>query len=131
MAFSFSNEHCSRWRSYTSPQETHLAHSVTEAIDLLFQKVEERHGYLLVANCLAYVTAAKHGLSESEMEDVVSLDDEVIKIEETTRVLRVTLRFWTICTSIIFLLSVGSLLSSGLVSGVTCLATWWTVKLEG
>ena len=104
---------------------------MTEAIDLLFQKVEERHGYLLVAHCLAYVTAAKHGLSESEMEDVVSLDDEVIKIEETTRVLRVTLRFWTICTSIIFPLCVGSLLSSGLVSGVTCLPTWWTVKLEG
>ena len=71
---------------------------MTEAIDLLFQKVEERHfititsictititkveerhGYLLVAHCLANVTAAKHGLSESEMEDVVSLDDEVIK----------------------------------------------------
>ena len=84
--FSISNDnkHCRRWRSYTSPQETHLAHSVTEAIDLLFQKVEERHGYLLVAHCLAYITAAKHGLSESEMEDVVSLDDEVIKIETTT-----------------------------------------------
>ena len=81
--FSLSNKHFSRWRSYTSPQETHLAHSVTEAIDLLFQKVEERHGYLLVAHCLAYITAAKHGLSESEMENVVSLDDEVIKIETT------------------------------------------------
>ena len=67
----------SRWRSYTHPTETHLANNVTEAIDLLFQKVEERHGYLLVAHCLAFVTAAKYGLSESEMEDVVSLDDEV------------------------------------------------------
>ena len=53
---------------------------MTEAIELLFQKVEERHGYLLVAHCLAFTTAAKHGLSESEMENVVSLDDEVIKV---------------------------------------------------
>ena len=58
---------------------------MTDAIDLLFQKVEERHGYLLVAHCLAYITAAKHGLSESEMEDVVSLDDEVIQIKSTTK----------------------------------------------
>ena len=57
---------------------------MTEAIELLFQKVEERHGYLLVAHCLAFTTAAKHGLSESEMENVVSLDDEVIKIQTTT-----------------------------------------------
>ena len=68
----------SRWRSYTSPQETYLADNVTDGISLLFQKVEEKHGYLLVAHCLAYVTGARYGLSESEMEDLVSLDDEVL-----------------------------------------------------
>jgi hypothetical protein len=31
-----------------------------------------------VAHCLAYVTGSKHGLSEAEMEDLVSLDDDVL-----------------------------------------------------
>ena len=51
---------------------------MTAAISLLFQKVEEKHGWLLAAHCLAFLTASKHGLSESEMEDLVSLDDEVL-----------------------------------------------------
>ena len=85
-----------KWKSYTNPRyssscfiifvfiksnivrETYLANSVTDCISLLFQKVEEKHGYLLVAHSLAYVTCAKNGITESEIEDLISLDDEVL-----------------------------------------------------
>ena len=67
-----------RWKSYSKPQTTYLKHSVIESIFLLFEKVETKHGWLLVAHCLAYVTASKSGLSESELEDLISLDDKVL-----------------------------------------------------
>ena len=63
----------SRWRSFSSPRETHLADNVTDCISLLFQKVESKHGWFMVAHSLAYVTAAKNGITESEIEDLISL----------------------------------------------------------
>ncbi|XP_039275654.1 NACHT and WD repeat domain-containing protein 2 [Nilaparvata lugens] len=67
-----------RWRSYTKPQDTHLASTVMDSIMLLFERVEKQHGRLLVFHALAYITAAKSGLSESELEDLISLDDKVL-----------------------------------------------------
>ena len=46
---------------------------MTACISLLFQKLEERHGYLMVAHSLAYATASKNGITESEIEDLISL----------------------------------------------------------
>jgi hypothetical protein len=37
-----------------------------------------QHGRILVFHALAYITAAKSGLSESELEDLISLDDKVL-----------------------------------------------------
>lgn len=37
-----------------------------------------QHGRILVFHALAYITAAKSGLSESELEDLISLDDRVL-----------------------------------------------------
>ena len=67
-----------RWKSYSKPQDTYLAHSVMDSIFLLFEKVETKHGWLLVSHALAYVTAAKSGVSETELEDLISLDDKVL-----------------------------------------------------
>ena len=67
-----------RWKSYSKPQDTYLAHNVMDSIFLLFGKVETKHGWLLVSHALAYVTAAKSGLSETELEDLISLDDKGI-----------------------------------------------------
>ena len=67
-----------RWKSYSNPMETFLAHSVMDSIFLLFEKVETKHGWLLVSHALAYVTAARSGLSETELEDLISLDDKVL-----------------------------------------------------
>ncbi|KAF2895446.1 hypothetical protein ILUMI_10727 [Ignelater luminosus] len=67
-----------RWRSYTKPQETHLASTVMDSIMMLFERIEKQHGRILVFHALAYITAAKSGLSESELEDLISLDDKVL-----------------------------------------------------
>ena len=67
-----------RWKSYSKPQDTYLKHSVMESIFLLYEKVETKHGWLLVSHALSYVTAAKSGVSESEIEDLISLDDKVL-----------------------------------------------------
>ena len=67
-----------RWKSYSRPQDCYLAHDVMDSIFLLFEKVETKHGWLLVSHALAYVTASKSGLSETELEDLISLDDKVL-----------------------------------------------------
>ena len=63
----------SKWRSFTHPRDTFLTDNITDCISLLFQKIEEKHGYLMVAHSLAFVTSAKNGITESEIEDLISL----------------------------------------------------------
>jgi hypothetical protein len=41
--------------------------------------VENKHGWMLVSHALAYVTASKNGISEPEIEDLISLDDKVFR----------------------------------------------------
>ncbi|XP_045465419.1 NACHT and WD repeat domain-containing protein 2 [Harmonia axyridis] len=67
-----------RWRSYTKSADTHLANTVMDSIMMLFERIEKQHGRILVFHALAYITAAKSGLSESELEDLISLDDKVL-----------------------------------------------------
>jgi NACHT domain- and WD repeat-containing protein len=67
-----------RWMSYTRPQDTHLASTVMDSIMMLFERIEKQHGRILVFHALAYITAAKSGLSENELEDLISLDDRVL-----------------------------------------------------
>ena len=49
------------------------------AIGELFERMERQHGQILVNHTLAYITAAKNGLTESELEDILSCDDEVLE----------------------------------------------------
>ena len=67
-----------RWSCFTKPEVTFLAHNVMDSIFLLFEKVENKHGWLLVSHALSYVTASKNGVSEPEIEDLISLDDKVL-----------------------------------------------------
>ena len=43
----------------------------------LFHKLEEQYGVILTSNAIAYITAAKHGLSETELLDILACDSEV------------------------------------------------------
>ena len=67
-----------RWKSYTSPNETKLASSIKGIIHDLLDRVERLHGKILVSQALAYITASRNGLTETELEDILSLDDVVL-----------------------------------------------------
>ena len=67
-----------RWKSYTPDSDIHLEQNVREIIDNLLERLERRHGKILVSHALAYITASKNGLTEPELEDLLSLDDEVL-----------------------------------------------------
>ncbi|KAL5006957.1 hypothetical protein ScPMuIL_015763 [Solemya velum] len=66
------------WKSYTKPNHTTLAYTIHDSIMKLFEKIEMQHGKTLVAHALGYITAAKSGLSEAELEDLLSLDEKVL-----------------------------------------------------
>ena len=67
-----------RWKSYTPEDEATLASGVKNVINDFLEQVERRHGKILVSHALAYITASKNGLTEPELEDILSLDDEVL-----------------------------------------------------
>ncbi|KAI6199667.1 hypothetical protein M3Y96_00651200 [Aphelenchoides besseyi] len=67
-----------RWKAYSKPQEVVLFKSVQQSIHALFDRTESQHGKLLVSHALSYITAAKSGISDSELEDLISLDDKVL-----------------------------------------------------
>ena len=67
------------WKSTDHVSETVLSHTVQNIINDFFKRLEIKHGATFVSHALAYITASKSGLSESEWEDVLSLDDTVLK----------------------------------------------------
>lgn len=71
-------EEVKRWKSYYPLEMTTLQHTVIGLISTLFDRIEIQHGKKLVAKSLSYLTASRSGLSETELEDVLSLDDEVL-----------------------------------------------------
>lgn len=66
------------WQSYTPVEDIELPGSTAEALAQLFNTLEEEHGAVLVQRALGYFTASQSGLSEGELEDILSLDDEVL-----------------------------------------------------
>ncbi|XP_055095108.1 NACHT domain- and WD repeat-containing protein 1 isoform X2 [Symphalangus syndactylus] len=70
-------EEAQRWASFTVPAP--LATTAEEATHQLCARLEQTHGRLLVAHVLGYIVSSRHGLSEAELKDVLSLDDEVLQ----------------------------------------------------
>ena len=67
-----------RWKSYFEPEVTVLKNNVMDSVFQLFERVENKHGWMLVSHALSYITASKNGVSEPEIEDFISLDDKVL-----------------------------------------------------
>ena len=67
-----------KWRSYEEPSHDQLQTTVQGALDKLLQSLEEKFGLLIVKHALAYLTVARHGLAESELEHILSLDDVLL-----------------------------------------------------
>ncbi|KAF5913734.1 hypothetical protein HPG69_017510 [Diceros bicornis minor] len=70
-------EEARKWASFTVP--TPLASTAKEAVQQLCARLEQTHGQLLVAHVLGYIVSSRHGLSEAELKDILSLDDEVLQ----------------------------------------------------
>ncbi|KAJ1085603.1 hypothetical protein NDU88_005733 [Pleurodeles waltl] len=71
-------EEAKRWASYTVPSEQDIANSTRAAVRQLYGRLEKLHGKLLVSHALGYIVSSRNGLSETELKDVLSLDNEVI-----------------------------------------------------
>ncbi|XP_069915032.1 NACHT domain- and WD repeat-containing protein 1 isoform X1 [Oryctolagus cuniculus] len=70
-------EEARQWASFTTPAP--LAATPEEATHQLCARLEQTHGRLLVAHVLGYIVCSRHGLSEAELKDILSLDDEVLQ----------------------------------------------------
>uniref|UniRef100_K1Q937 Uncharacterized protein n=1 Tax=Magallana gigas TaxID=29159 RepID=K1Q937_MAGGI len=68
----------SSWASYHFGDEIRLEKTVRASINELFRRLEVMHGQVLTSRAFGYITAAKSGLSEAELEDILSCDDDVL-----------------------------------------------------
>ncbi len=74
-------EEARRWKSYTDPSDTVLAEGIRGIIrENLFARLSSpaNHGKMIVSRSLGYLVAAKNGLSEDELLDVLSSDADVL-----------------------------------------------------
>jgi hypothetical protein len=70
------------WRSYTPAAEIPAAVqsvSMSALVNCMFDKLETTHGKTTVTVALGLLTAARFGLTNNEVEDLLSLDDGVLK----------------------------------------------------
>ena len=64
-----------KWKSYNVPNIGQLETTVRGAINKLYLSLEEKFGVDIVKHCLSYLTTTRYGISEVELEHVLSLDD--------------------------------------------------------
>ncbi|XP_042564938.1 NACHT domain- and WD repeat-containing protein 1 [Clupea harengus] len=90
-----------QWTSYTYASDVQVGSTTQEAVDLLLLQLEKKHGGLLVARALGYIASSRDGLTESELRDVLSLDDEVLAevyrhwLPPSTSLVRLPPLLWT------------------------------------
>lgn len=70
--------HARNWKSYTDLSCIDIPKSTAMALSQFYDGLELRFGKMLVRRALGYLTASKEGLTEAELEDVLSLDNEVL-----------------------------------------------------
>ncbi|XP_071808214.1 NACHT domain- and WD repeat-containing protein 1-like isoform X2 [Asterias amurensis] len=95
--------------------------ALTEAANLLLQHVEERHGIVVTNHILRYLTAAHHGLTEAELLDLLSCDDDLLGTiypESLPQLLRFPYHLWAAIKY-----DLGSLLEEHFIDSKT-LVTW-------
>ena len=68
----------SQWHSYDDLSRVTVPTSVRDVILGFFQRMEKSHGKKLVRAALSFITLAKQGVSETELQELLSLDDEVL-----------------------------------------------------
>lgn len=69
-----------RWKSYRTAEETKLKQDITGIIHDVLNRLSrnDQHGQMIVSRSLAYLAAARNGLTEEEILEVLAADIEVI-----------------------------------------------------
>jgi WD40 repeat protein len=67
-------EEARRWRSSAPSSVSSLAPDVAGQIDGLLERLAKRHGRALVSRCLGYLAAARQGLAEDELFELLVRD---------------------------------------------------------
>ena len=80
-------EESRRWRSFEPPEKCVLGEGLAGIVDQLFARLSEEsnHGRVLVGHALGYLTAARYGLTEDEILDVLAANDDVWSDFERTK----------------------------------------------
>lgn len=65
-------------KSYETTKIEDVPCNIDQAINKLFDELEAKHSRVLVGRALGYLVASVTGLSDCEMEDLLSLDDDVL-----------------------------------------------------
>ena len=68
----------SSWKSYDSADSVIIGNDVRRMIELLFERLERKYGHTFISYALGYITASKNGLSQAELEDILSCNDKVL-----------------------------------------------------
>jgi Tfp pilus assembly protein PilF len=68
------------WKSHSNFQETVLSSDINGIISELFKRLSSNsnHGNVLVSHSLSYIASSRHGLSEDEIIDILSKDENVL-----------------------------------------------------
>jgi hypothetical protein len=68
-----------KWTSYYSSGKLFLNWSSDDhCIKYIFEKLENIHGRIVFSRCMFYLTLFNDGISENELEDILSIDDDVL-----------------------------------------------------
>ena len=68
-----------KWRSFYKPKDDFITiKKIDDCIRYLFGLLEKEHGKLLFSRCMFYMNIMKNGISESELEDILCLDDDLL-----------------------------------------------------
>ncbi|XP_070178227.1 NACHT domain- and WD repeat-containing protein 1-like [Littorina saxatilis] len=90
-------ELATEWTSDTVQRPEELPTSMEEALVHLFKQAEKVVGVESVARILSYLSTAKFGLSDSELEDVLAMDDTLLSSiypDRCPKVRRCPLSIW-------------------------------------
>ncbi|XP_018543414.1 NACHT and WD repeat domain-containing protein 2 [Lates calcarifer] len=70
--------HTSLWYSDSDVTESSLPDGIHASISALLDHLEQKHGYSVVARAVSYLTLSRTGLTEAELADLLSSDNEVL-----------------------------------------------------
>ncbi|KAL0973474.1 hypothetical protein UPYG_G00204420 [Umbra pygmaea] len=72
------HRNASLWTSESEVTESTLPVAVHPSIAMFLAHLEKKHGFSLVSRALSYLTLSRTGLTEAELSDLLSSDDEVL-----------------------------------------------------